>query len=274
MNILLTGATGMLGVDLAAALKGNPIYTPPRSQFNLSSTDFSYLENVLRLGKIEAIIHCAAFTDVDGCEVNDESWMVNLLATIKIADINKGKLPLYFISTDYVFDGKKRIYTEEDSTNPLSAYGKQKQLAEQYLLKFDNTRIIRTAWLFGHHSKCFPEKIIRMNNPPEPLKIVSDQIGSPTYTPHLAIAIKKMLELQAPPGIYHVVNAGAASWYEVAKELLPDANILPIKMSTYKKHLNGAIRPKHSVLDTSKINKLGIELPEWRTAIKEFKEKR
>jgi dTDP-4-dehydrorhamnose reductase len=239
----------------------------------------------------EVIINCAAYTNVDGCETEQElANQVNGTAVAYLAEAaRKADATLAHISTDYVFDGEKTTpYVEDDQTNPQSVYGHSKLLGEQAILSSGLTKyfIVRTSWLYGPGGNNFVETILRLAGDREELKIVADQVGSPTYTGDLADAVFCLLEAVAstqPPasnffGVYHFSNEGQCSWYEFAKEIVAVArqsgislevdNIKPIKTEEYPLP---AIRPACSVLDKSKYKlSTGKDVPEWQASLGKY----
>lgn len=229
------------------------------------------------------IVNCAAYTDVDGCETNEElALRVNGSGPGYLAEaaIETGAA-LVHISTDYVFAGDKtEPYSEDDPTGPLSSYGQSKLAGEKSILASGLARyfIIRTSWLYGPGGKNFVETILRLAGEREELRIVADQQGSPTYTEDLANAIFSLLETedaQRSYGIYHVSNAGSCSWYEFAVEIvrLARSNKLPVKAESIKPISTEdfslpAKRPSYSVFSKQKYETItGRTVPEWRESL-------
>ncbi|MCB0350985.1 MAG: dTDP-4-dehydrorhamnose reductase [Bdellovibrionales bacterium] len=209
--------------------------------------------------KIDCIVNLAAYTQVDKAESEPELAMkINAEASKELAAVCDN---YFYISTDYVFSGNKKTpYTEEDECEPLSVYGKSKLLGEQWAQKSNpNTIVIRTSWLYSDYGQNFANKIIELSKTKSELKIINDQIGSPTYAPDLAKVILQMVSKRkhVPPGVYHYSNGSSCSWYEFAKEIFKSKNIttklIPIPSSEFAQ---AAARPKYSVLDTTKILKL------------------
>jgi dTDP-4-dehydrorhamnose reductase len=246
------------------------------------------------------IAHCAAYTNVDGCETNEETaLLVNGRGPGHLAEAAKEfGATLVHVSTDYVFDGTKYSpYTEEDVTNPQSAYGRSKLLGEKAILEsgLDKFFIVRTSWLYGPGGKNFVETIARLAKEREELRIVDDQVGSPTFTDDLARAIFNLLELGASPsfakasagrpvpppglyGIYHFADEGACSWYEFAEAIvahllregtpLQMKRILPIATHEYPLP---AVRPAYSVFSKKKYRRaVGAEVPHWRESLEAY----
>ncbi len=291
MRILITGASGMLGTDLVETLSkehevvGLDIKTPPftvhRSQFTVC--DITNEKEVMKAVcdvKPEVVIHAAAYTDVDGCEKNEDlAYRVNGTGTRNVTlACQKCKAVMAYISTDFVFDGeKKELYLESDKPNPLSIYGKSKLEGERYISSLlDKYFIIRTSWLFGRHGRNFVNTILKLAQEKKELRIVNDQIGSPTYTKDLAQSIKKLITDHCSQstdfGIYHISNSGSCSWYEFAQEILRVKGYgLRVKGISSEELERPARRPKFSVLDNSRyIKTVGKPLRPWQKALKEY----
>ena len=280
-RLALIGAGGMLGSMVARSAPAEwEVLSLQRPEFDL--TDRQQVDEVLNRLAPQVIINCAAFTQVDACETQEE------LAT-RINGEGPGYLAaaakrlgavLVHLSTDYVFDGSKAApYREDDPTNPLSAYGRSKRAGERAILEsgLEQHFIIRTSWLFGPGGKNFVETILRLAQEREELRVVADQVGSPTYTADLAEAIFRLLATQAF-GIYHMSNQGACSWYEFAGEIVAQftrlsgqlkvKNIVPITTLDYPLP---AKRPSYSLLSQSKYQtSVGAALPPWRDALQRY----
>jgi dTDP-4-dehydrorhamnose reductase len=284
-RIALIGSKGMLGSMVKElAGDGSDILGLDLPEFDM--TDRGQVLDVLAGFAPEAIINCAAFTNVDGCESNEQTAQkVNGDAPGYLADAAKrlGAF-LVHISTDYVFDGLgSRPYTEEDPTGPLSAYGRTKLLGEKAVLSsgLERFSIIRTSWLYGPRGKNFVETIVRLAKEREELRIVADQVGSPTYTEDLAVALFALLSRQAV-GIYHFSNEGVCSWHEFAGAIVETMkesgeevrvrNIIPIRTEEYPLP---AKRPAYSVLSKEKYKRtVGAEVPRWRDGLRRYFAKR
>jgi len=228
------------------------------------------------------IIHTAAYTDVDGNELSPEkAFAVNAGGTENVARVTKELgATLFYISTDYVFDGKKdKPYKETDSPNPANIYGQSKLDGEKVIQALlERHLILRTSWLFGPKGKNFVTAILEKTKENETLQVVDDQIGSPTYTLDLAKAIKVLLSTINSKlstevyGIYHITNSGSCSWYEFAREIISlkqlNTQILPVSSAEIKRP---AQRPKMSILDNSKLtNIFNVKLRFWKEALKHF----
>jgi len=275
MRVLLTGASGMLGTDVARAWSGGEMRAPSHAEADLSQE--GALERALGGFVPEVILHCAAYTDVDGCETDPaRAERDNVMATRHVAAFAaKAGAHIVHVSTDYVFDGTARSpYPPDAPTNPLSVYGRTKLLAEQAVRESGAEHsIVRTAWLVGAHGKNFVEAIRSRARRGETLEVVDDQRGTPTFTFDLAPALVAFARTR-PAGILHVTNQGECTRYEQAQEIvrlegLP-ARIVPVSS---EKHPRPARRPAYSVLDNSAANAiLGKPLPPWRESLARYME--
>ena len=277
MKILVTGVNGQLGYDVVKELKKRS-YEPigvDKKEMDLQS-DIE-IKSCIEKVKPQVIIHCGAYTAVDMAEDNEELCnRINYIATKEIAKYAKAlDIPMIYISTDYVFDGSKNIdseYTEEDKTNPINIYGKSKLYGEDFVRNIlDKYYIVRISWVFGKNGNNFIKSILRLANEREELRIVNDQIGSPTYTKDLSVLLCDMIETDRY-GIYHATNEGYCTWYEFAKEILRLSNIdiklNPISTKDYK---TKAKRPMNSKMSKDKLAKNGFKkLRHWKDALKDY----
>jgi dTDP-4-dehydrorhamnose reductase len=282
-KILIFGSQGQLGHELTQLLsqQGRNVIAIDRGQLELTQRD--RITEVISEVKPEIIINCAAYTAVDRAEQEpDLALAINKTAPETIA-IAAQKINSYFIhiSTDYVFDGtNSRPYREDDPPNPLGVYGKTKLAGEQAVRDYcDRALIIRTAWVYGQYGKGnFVKTMLRLGAEKDELRIVSDQIGSPTWTKDLAQAILTLLAQINPQmaGIYHYSNSGVCSWYDLAVAAIEEArqlgyplkvkSIVPIATEDYP---TPAQRPSYSVLSCQKISKLlGHHPPYWGASLK------
>lgn len=277
MRILVTGSNGQLGKALQKVLPKKDSFFTTRKDFDITNEK----ETVQQIASVrpEIVIHTAAYTDVDGCEKNPSlAFLINVKGTenIVLACQKIGAKAIY-ISTDFVFDGKKKSpYKEEDLPNPLSVYGKTKVQGEEIIKKLPKYYIIRTAWLFGN-GKNFVRTILELSKKQKEIKVVNDQVGCPTYAFDLAKAIWQLIQKKSPFGVYHITNSGQCSWYEFAKEILKlegkskKVEIKPITSKEWQKiKPDSAKRPKYSVLDCSRVKKLGIKIRPWQEALKSY----
>ena len=269
MRILVTGAMGMLGRDVTAACHARDHEVVALAHAALDITSPASVEEALTRYRPDAIVNCAAFTDVDGAEddevgamrVNDEG-----AALLAAAAASVGAKVVY-PSSDYVFDGSAREpYVESDLPSPLSAYGRSK-LAGETSVAVANPRhfIARSAWLFGLAGKNFVETMLRVGSEQSEVLVVTDQVGCPTYTRHLADAIGLLVEGEAF-GIHHVAGGGQCSWYEFAQEIFDQAGVECRVMSATTDMLaRKALRPAYSVLGTERPD--AITLPHWKKGL-------
>ncbi|MBC7807166.1 MAG: dTDP-4-dehydrorhamnose reductase [Akkermansiaceae bacterium] len=286
MKILVTGAGGMLGTDVCAeiARRGHDVIRTGRGErdgfVSLDITDTRKAVETIRREAPDTIIHCAAWTDVDGAErTPDPAYRVNALGSWNLAHAaGEAGTWLIGVSTDFVFDGKKITpYTEFDVTNPLGAYGASKQAGEVLIRETLPGRhmIVRTSWLFGVHGKNFPYTIRRLAEKLPEVPVVSDQVGSPTHTRDLA---RKLVDLAEDPlpGTYHIASAGECSWFEFAQAITAaggfDTPVVPITAQMYADRFNSPTkRPAYSVMDHLALRMRGMDdLPHWRDALADF----
>lgn len=274
-NILVTGSTGQLGSDVVKELlkRGYSTLSPNRSEFNLCSEDS--IRNYILNSNCEAIVHCAAYTQVDKAEdEKDLCIKINATATKHIVKCAKIlDIPMIYISTDYVFDGTKDgEYTENDETNPINIYGESKLAGEKYVQEIlDKYYIVRTSWVFNINGKNFIETMLRLSKANNQLSIVNDQIGSPTYTRDLSRLLVDMLET-SKYGLYNATNEGYCSWYEFADTIFKLANInIDIKAINSNEYASRAKRPLNSKLSKDKLIEYGFKpLPHWEDALKDY----
>lgn len=274
-NILVTGSTGQLGSDVVKELlkRGYSTLSPNRSEFNLCSEDS--IRNYILNSNCEAIVHCAAYTQVDKAEdEKDLCIKINATATKHIVKCAKIlDIPMIYISTDYVFDGTKDgEYTENDETNPINIYGESKLAGEKYVQEIlDKYYIVRTSWVFNINRKNFIETMLRLSKFNNQLSIVNDQIGSPTYTKDLSRLLVDMLET-SKYGLYHATNEGYCSWYEFANTIFKLANInIDIRAINSNEYASRAKRPLNSKLSKDKLIEYGFKpLPNWEDALKDY----
>ena len=274
-NILVTGSTGQLGSDVVKELlkRGYSTLSPNRSELNLCSED--NIRNYILNSNCEAIVHCAAYTQVDKAEdEKDLCIKINATATKHIVKCAKIlDIPMIYISTDYVFDGTKDgEYTENDETNPINIYGESKLAGEKYVQEIlDKYYIVRTSWVFNINGKNFIETMLRLSKANNQLSIVNDQIGSPTYTKDLSRLLVDMLET-SKYGLYHATNEGYCSWYEFANTIFKLANInIDIRAINSNEYASRAKRPLNSKLSKDKLIEYGFKpLPHWEDALKDY----
>ena len=281
-KVFLIGADGMLGGELKERLEKKYDVTGT----TIETLDICDKEAVLRKAneiKPDYIINCAAYTNVDGCEVNyDLANRVNGIAVENIADAAKATdAKLIHISTDYVFDGKldvDKVYTENMETAPVSAYGKTKLLGEQNAAKAGKYYILRTAWLYGLGGKNFVKTMLKLSENHDSINVVCDQHGSPTCTTTLCEIIEAIMEKEPEYGIYHSTNEGFTTWCGFTKKIYELAGIkTPVKALTsaeYKTaHPESSDRPTNSKLSKEKLHSVGIYPAKWEDALAKYLEK-
>lgn len=278
MKIVIIGANGQLGSDLVKIFKDTEHEIFPLTHTDIDITNFKLSKNILDNIRPDIVIDCAAYVRVDDAEdFPEKAFLINAVGARNVANLCKElESILIYISTDYIFDGKKKEpYTEEDIPNPLNVYGNSK-LAGEYFVKniLDRYYIIRSSSLFGIAGSSgkggnFIETMIKKAKNNEEIKVVDDMIMSPTYTKDLANTIKIILERKLPFGIYNVTNNGECSWYEFAKKIFDIINIYA-NMSPIKTGKQKARRPIYSSLSNSKIEKYGIEIENWGIALNNY----
>jgi dTDP-4-dehydrorhamnose reductase len=275
MKIMVTGADGMLGTDLMTRLKvAHDAVGVDIRDFDI--TDELGVSSHVADVRPDWVIHCAAFTNVDGCEKEpDKAYLVNGDGPRNIARAcwAAGCRVLY-VSTDYVYDGKKgEPYTEADQTGPLNVYGASKLRGEQEVLKVvKDALIVRTSWLFGKNGPNFVEAILGQIGKKDELSVVDDQVGSPTYTPDLADGLIRLVEAGAK-GVVHVANEGACSWYDYAVRILALAGEKGIRVTPISTEKLGrpALRPAYSVLSKDRYFAItGRRLRGWEDALADY----
>ena len=273
MKILITGAYGMLGSDLREVLKNQELIVTGSKDLDI--TDEEKVVEFVCENSPELVINAAAYTAVDDCETHyDDAYAVNALGPKNLAiACNKLDIPLVHISTDYVFDGTKRTpLIETDKLGPQSAYGKTKLAGEEFIQEnTDKYFILRTAWLYGLHGNNFVKTMLDLAENHDEITVVDDQVGSPTYSFDLAVAITNLL-FSDKYGIYHVTNEGECSWYEFAKLIFELSNIdVKVVPVTTEEFPRPAPRPHYSVLNNKKWNSSGfVPMRTYQEALSEY----
>lgn len=260
IKTLIFGAGGMLGMDICSVF-------PDAVKLTHDDIDIAdkaqVIEMIKRVGP-DVVINAAAYTDVDGCEDEDNrelAFDVNGRAPGYIAQgcsLVGAKLVHY--STDYVFDGSRKEYLESDVPAPISMYGKSKFLGEKNIIEnMDDYRIIRTSWLFGTHGRNFVETMLKLSGEMDTVRVVDDQFGKPTFAADLARKTAEIIRLE--PGVYHITNDGVCSWYEFALAIID--NVVPCSSNEF---VRKAKRPEYSVL----INTKTTSMRHWKEALVEY----
>jgi dTDP-4-dehydrorhamnose reductase len=275
MKVLLFGASGMLGQDIFRVLKqeGHILDAPTEAEVDITVSDMVEGRTVSFCPDI--VIHAAAYTNVDACEENrDIAMEVNATGTKNVAlAAKKSEAYLIYICTDYVFDGRsKNPYKENCPTSPLSVYGLSKLRGEEYVSAIMRRYcIVRTSWLFGKGGKNFVYTMLKLSDDRDVIRVVDDQVGSPTYTVDLARALG-YLAVNPYEGILHVTNTGYCSWFQFAKKIFEFAgknNILVVPISS-EELCRPAKRPAFSGLDGSRAKTFGITMQKWEDALREY----
>ena len=276
MKVLVTGVNGQLGYDVIIELNKRGYETVGVDAQEMDITDYELVSKVMNEEKPQAVIHCAAYTAVDKAEENiDICRKVNVEGTENIAKVCKElDCKMMYISTDYVFDGEgNRPWEPDDNvTEPLNSYGLTKYEGEQVLQKHvEKFFIVRISWVFGVNGNNFIKTMLRLGKENGKVSVVSDQIGSPTYTADLSILLCNMIESDKY-GIYHATNEGFCSWYDFACETFKaanmdvevialDSNAFPVK----------AKRPKNSRMSKDKLIENGFDkMPTWQDATRRY----
>lgn len=270
-RILVTGSDGQLGSELRRLLGDRAIYAGRRQ---LDLTDAGAVEAFMRDHSFSFVVNCAAYTAVDraedeklACAASNIDIPQNLARLADELDYR-----IIHISTDYVFDGTScRPYTEADKPSPVSVYGATKRKGETALLGLaPSSMIIRTGWLYSSFGHNFAKTILGKIREGQPLRVVCDQTGTPTYAADLAGFIVRVIDSHWTPGIFNYSDEGVASWYDfavaIAEEAGIEARITPVPTSEYP---TAATRPQYSVLDKSKVKAAyGISIPHWRSSLR------
>jgi dTDP-4-dehydrorhamnose reductase len=277
-KILVIGAKGMLGKDLVevlrSSLRGDEVFGWDIDEIDITEEN----KTVTKIESIQPgiVINVAAYTDVDGCELHEEkAFAINAEGMRHVAlGVGRCGAKVVYLSTDYIFDGKKgKPYFEDDPPHPLNVYGRSKLKGEQYVQELvKDALIVRTQWLYGKYGNNFVASILRQAREKKVLSVVDDQIGSPTYTVDLSKAISILIQREAH-GIFHVANSNLCTWYDYAQRILTlsgakGVKVLPISS---KELSRPAPRPSYSVLDTQKLKReVGMTLRPWFEALKDY----
>lgn len=277
LKVLITGARGQLGCDLEhnfLKIEGCQVVSFGREEMDV--TQSTNVQELVAANTPDVVIHSAANTNVDGCELEpDSAYCVNAMGSRNIAVASeKVGAKLVYVSTDYVFDGtSQRPYTEFDKTNPISIYGKSKLAGERYVAGFSSKYfIVRTSWLYGEHGNNFVKTMLRLAKEKTEFNVVDDQVGSPTYTKDLARFIAVLLRTDLY-GIYHATNTGSCSWFQFAKTIFQMSGLSNIKVNpiTTSELNRPAPRPAYSVLDHYCIRLEELpDLRSWQDAMQEY----
>lgn len=276
MKATILGASGLLGKALMREWSGDEVVGLGSRDVDIRDAD--RVREVLQKARPDWIVLAAAYTDVDGCESHpDRAFAVNRDGAVNVAQAaQRIGAKLLFLSSDYVFDGKKTSpYETGDARNPQSVYGRSKAEAEVQLQEvLPECCIARTSWLFGTGGKCFPDTILKLAASRPALDVVSDQRGCPTYSVDLARAIIELCRKDAS-GIVHVINAGNCSWFEFAREIVKGAELATeVRPVSSQQMARPAPRPAYSVLSSKSLQQHGIAMPTWQDALQRYLQER
>lgn len=275
MKVLVTGAKGQLGYDVVNELKKRNHEAIGVGSDKMDITDGASVEKIFKETKVDAVVHCAAYTSVDAAEDNKGLCMkVNVEGTKNIAKAcKKIDAKMIYISTDYVFNGEgEKPWEPEDECAPLNVYGRSKYEGELAVEKYlDKYFIVRIAWVFGINGKNFVKTMLNLGETEDEINVVNDQFGSPTYTYDLARLLVDMLESEKY-GKYHATNEGVCTWYEFAKEIFRQAGLdMKINPVSSNEFPSKAKRPYNSRMSKDKLEKNGfVRLPSWENALKRY----
>ena len=272
MRVMIFGASGLLGRALMREWNEDEVIG--LSSRDVDIRDPNRVREAVEKVRPDWIILAAAYTDVDGCESNQElAFAVNRDGAMQVASAaHRIGAKLLFVSSDYVFDGKKTFpYETDDARNPLGVYARSKAEAEIRLQDLlPQCCIVRTSWLFGTGGKCFPDTILKLAAARPVLDVVNDQRGSPTFSTDLARAISQLCRNHAR-GIVHVTNAGSCSWFEFARAILQlSSSPTEVRPIGTQQMPRPAPRPAYSVLSPASLQRQGIFMPTWQDALARY----
>lgn len=273
---LITGGGGMFGVDLRDELLSQDLDFRSLTHAELDITDSRTVAAAVEETGADVIVNCAAYTKVDDAEQNEHAANgINGSAVELLAEAaNEAGALLIQMSTDFVFDGSKRSpYEINDATSPISAYGQSKLLGEIAAAHATQHLIVRTSWLFGIHGPNFVEAIRnQIRKGTDPLRVVEDQRGRPTYTPHLARAVIRLARHPEARGVVHYADEPECSWFDFAKAIVEESGatteVKPVSTAEFPRP---AKRPAYSVLSTERYERLtGVQPESWRAGLRDY----
>ncbi len=283
MKVAVFGSEGQLGHDVCGALSEHTIITVPHERADVTDDEAVY--RIVDGIRADWVINCAAMTDVERCESDPiPAFQVNAVGARNIARAcDASEARLVQISTDYVFDGTKETpYVESDPPNPLNVYGMSK-LAGEYFARNEckESYVLRTSGLYGVH-ECrgkgtnFVETMLRLARDCSSLRVVGDELLTPTYTVDLAEQIRVILEMSPAPAVYHATNRGSCSWFDFAQEIFHIEDVsIEIENITGEEWGSVARRPHRSTLENAELERAGLNtLPDWRDALARYLEER
>ncbi len=276
MRVVIFGASGLLGQELMRHWHGDELIGLGSKDADIR--DAHQVSEAVESIRPDWIVLSAAYTNVDDCETHAElALAVNRDGPMNVAHTaERIGAKLLFVSSDYVFDGKKTTpYESDDRRNPQSIYGRSKAEAETHLLEIlPDVCIARTSWLFGRGGKCFPDTILKLAASRPTLEVVSDQRGDPTYSVDLAKAIIELCRAGAG-GIVHVTNAGECSWFEFARAIVKGAGLATeVRPVSTQQMARPAPRPPYSVLSPKSLQRYGISMATWQDALQRYLQER
>ncbi|MEG1731909.1 MAG: dTDP-4-dehydrorhamnose reductase [Longicatena sp.] len=271
MKLLVTGVKGQLGYDVVNEAYKRGIQVAGVDIDEMDITNAQQVSDVIKAGKYDAVVHCAAWTAVDKAEdMVDACRKVNKEGTQNIANVcEELDIPMMYFSTDYVFDGQgEKPWDEYDNRTPLNVYGQTKYEGELAVERLKKHFIIRIAWVFGKNGNNFIKTMLKLGKERGAVSVVNDQIGSPTYTYDLARLVVDMIQSEKY-GTYHATNEGICSWYEFACEIFKQANmnvkVTPVDSDAF---IVKATRPKNSRMNKTQLDINGfVRLPRWEDAL-------
>ena len=273
MRYFITGARGQLGATLVDMLPKSSVFAMSLPEYDI--TDIESIRHAFDGQSVDVVIHCAAYTDVDGCALDPETAnFVNAIGTKNIANIcAEYGAAMVLLSTNEVFDGSKPYsYTERDIPGAINPYGESKLAAERYTVDIlERYYIVRTSWMYSAGGANFVHTILDLASQGQDISVVTDELGAPTYAQDLAFAIIELVN-KAPYGIYHLVNSGHVSRYGFARQVLnltgySSLTIKPIRLEEYQRD---SCPPRNGILSNWVASSYGIALRPWQTALGEF----
>ncbi len=275
MKVAVIGANGQLGTEIVKVFAAETVI--PLMQSDIEIGEIGSVERAFSENRPDAVINAAAFVNVELCEKERErAFLINETGAFNLAKVlDKHKIPLLHISTDYVFDGTKRTpYEESDVPNPLNVYGASKLAGERAIQQnCSSYYIVRTSGLYGH-APCigkganFIEKVLAKSKEQDELRVVDDEVLTPTYTLDLARQIRSLV-MTSEYGLYHATNNGACSWFEFAREVLrPAGSPTPVVPVSSREYPSAVRRPAYSVLSNSRLASMGLDqMPVWQESL-------
>ncbi|KXY32409.1 NAD(P)-dependent oxidoreductase [Bacillus cereus] len=274
-RIIITGANGQLGKQLQEELNSEEYDIYPFDKKLLDVTNISRIKQVIQEIKPHIIVHCAAYTKVDGAEKEqDIAYLINAIGARNVAVASQlVGAKLVYVSTDYVFPGDKPDgYHEFHNPAPINIYGASKFAGEQFVKELHNKYfIVRTSWLYGKYGNNFVKTMLRLGKERENISVVADQVGSPTYVADLITVINKLIHTSLY-GTYHVSNRGSCSWFEFAQKIFSHTkirvNVLPVSTEEFG---SAAVRPKYSIFQHKMLQLNGfLQMPTWEEGLERF----